>query len=106
MDIYVPCIVDESPASNLEARGGCKEWHGGAEESGRIVGSCIAVLDCCRVPRLFFYSIAHLFERIFNQILMDSSSSFGIRYHQWFYPHMREFEQHTGSKKLLYHLLV
>jgi hypothetical protein len=89
MDIYVPCIVDESPASNLESRGRCKEWHGGAEESERHVGSCIAVLDRCRVPRLFFYSIARLFERIFNQILMDSSSSFGIRYHQRVYPHIQ-----------------
>jgi hypothetical protein len=33
------------------------EW-----ETHHALRSCIAVLYCCRVPRLFFYSIARLFE--------------------------------------------
>jgi hypothetical protein len=32
MDIYVPRIVDESPASDLEPRGGGEEWHGGKQK--------------------------------------------------------------------------
>jgi hypothetical protein len=78
MDVYVPCIVDKSPARDLELRGRVKERHEGKEQvlKDHEAKLLIAVLLMSKMHAYFTACRAYFRILLFNSISVPERFKF------------------------------